>query len=335
LADLFKRTTEAGSLPLLDDDFKRIFDHDNDGRSRRPTLWKEAGERFISRGDRDLAVLLAWQCHTLGDGGVSDELFTKALSGATGDEKTSLSLLAAAASWQIGRYERAESLIAPLLDDESLAQSARLWHLAADVADKLGRTAVGVARFERAVELAMSALPKNYAVDVVRAPYRELFGRYRKLATAVATLQPEPPQELVARIVTAADRWRSLDSDATEACQAASRVLATLGAADAAWEYVSTPLAEKPNEASPWLSLAKSLTDATDFPLALRAYREAFSAEPTNAQILWDHAQLLEQHHRTADAQAIYRQIVQGDWQPRFQSLKQQASQRIATSHTK
>jgi predicted Zn-dependent protease len=313
----------------LDDDFKRIFDHDNDGRNRWPTLWREAGERFIGRGDRDLALLLAWQCHTLGDGGVADELFTKALAGTSGDEKKALSLLASAASWQVGRYDRAERLIAPLLDDESLAQSARLWHLAADVADHLGRTAVAVTRFEKAVELAMAALPKKYAVDIVRAPYRELFARYRKLATALATLEPEPPQELVARVVKSADRWRSLDSDTTEACQSASRVLATLGAADAAWEYVSTPLAEKPNEASPWLSLAKSLTEPADLPLALRAYGEAFAAEPTNAQILWDHAQLLDQHHRAAEAQALYRQIANGDWQPRFQSLKQQAGQRV------
>jgi hypothetical protein len=167
-------------------------------------------------------------------------------------------------------------------------------------------------------------------VDVIRAPYRELFARSRKLAAALATLEPEPSPELVARIVKAADRWRSLDADSTEACQAASRVLATLGAAEAAWEYVSTPLAEKPNEASPWLSLAKSLSEPTDFALADRAYREAFAAEATNAQILWDHAQLLEKNNRADDAQSLYRQIAEGQWQPRFHSLKQQAAQRVA-----
>jgi ferric-dicitrate binding protein FerR (iron transport regulator) len=331
LADLFKRTTEAGYVPRLDDDFKRVFDHDNDGRARLQTLWRETGAKLISRDHRELAVLLALQCHTLGDAAIADELFAKALPGASADDKTPLSLLAAAASWEVGRYDRAESLIAPLLDDESLAKSARLWHLAADVADRLGRTALGVTRFERAVELALASLPKKYSVEIVRAPYRELFGRYRKLAAALATLEPQPPDELVARIVKAADRWRSLDSEQTEACQAASRVLATLGAADAAWEYVSTPLAEKPNEASPWLLLAKSLTEPDDFALADRAYREAFSAEATNAQILWDHAQWLEKNNRAADALVLYRQVAQGDWQPRFQSIKQQASQRVAT----
>ena len=331
LADLFERTTEAGYLPLVDDDFKRVFDHDNDGRARWATLWREAGSKVMSRDQRALAILLALQCHTVGDATIADELFAKALPGASDDEKSPLALLAGAASWQVGRYERAESLIAPLLEDESLAESARLWLLGADVADRLGRTAVSVTRFERAVELTLASLPKKYAVDIVRAPYRELFSRYRKLAAALASLQPEPPAELVARIVKAADRWRSLDSDATEACQSASRVLTTLGAADTAWEYVSTPLAEKPNEASPWLSLAKSLTEPGDFALADRAYREAFSAEATNAQILWDHAQLFEKNNRAADALVLYRQIAEGEWQPRFQPLKQQAAQRVAT----
>ena len=44
-----------------------------------------------------------------------------------------------------------------------------------------------------------------------------------------------------------------------------------------------------------------------------RAYALAFKAEPTNAQILWDHAQALDQHGRGAQAQQLYYQIaVQG-----------------------
>ena len=51
----------------------------------------------------------------------------------------------------------------------------------------------------------------------------------------------------------------------------------------------------------------------------------AFERESTNAQILCDRADNLRQAGRAAAAKALYRQIAEGDWQPRFATLKQQA----------
>jgi Tfp pilus assembly protein PilF len=135
------------------------------------------------------------------------------------------------------------------------------------------------------------------------------------------------PVEFVARVVRTADRWRALDDDDTQACQAAARIFQRLGASGLAWEYLTTPLAEKPNEASPWLNLAQVFRNEGDFELADKAYDEAFKAEATNAQILWDRAQNLLQAGRVADARRIYEQLAAGEWQPRFQWLKAQAKQ--------
>ncbi len=87
----------------------------------------------------------------------------------------------------------------------------------------------------------------------------------------------------------------------------------------------------KPNEAAPWVDLAETLIGERQFELADRAYATAFEAEPTNAQILWDHAQLLEQWSHSTDAQKLYSQIATGAWQPRFDRLKREA-QRIRDS---
>jgi tetratricopeptide (TPR) repeat protein len=73
------------------------------------------------------------------------------------------------------------------------------------------------------------------------------------------------------------------------------------------------------------LGLARSLRGKGDFDLADRAYRAAFDAEPTNAQILWDRAQTLRQAGRTTEAQKLFLQLAQGDWPPSFTWLQSQA----------
>ena len=63
--------------------------------------------------------------------------------------------------------------------------------------------------------------------------------------------------------------------------------------------------------------------------MADKAFKAAYEAEPTNAQILWDRAGNLQQSGRTVQAQSLYRQIAEGDWQPRFQGLVSQAKSRV------
>ena len=105
----------------------------------------------------------------------------------------------------------------------------------------------------------------------------------------------------------------------------AATILRSLGAADLAWEYLTTPIGQRPNESGPWLGLARSLQREGDFALADRAYAAASEAEPTNPQILWDRAQSLRQNGRQAEARQLLRQVVEGDWQPRFGWVRSQA----------
>jgi Flp pilus assembly protein TadD len=71
--------------------------------------------------------------------------------------------------------------------------------------------------------------------------------------------------------------------------------------------------------------MAQTLKRFGDLPLADRAYQAAFEAEPTNAELLWERAQNLRQMGRLAQARTLYRQVAEGDWQPRFGGLKDQA----------
>jgi cytochrome c-type biogenesis protein CcmH/NrfG len=102
-----------------------------------------------------------------------------------------------------------------------------------------------------------------------------------------------------------------------------------MGADEMAWDYLTTPLAESANESTPWTNLAATLRQQGDFLLADRAYATAYEIEPTNAQILWDRAQLLQQSQRHAEAVKLYKQIADGTWQPRFSGIQQQAKRYV------
>src|SRR5207302_7469509 len=119
--------------------------------------------------------------------------------------------------------------------------------------------------------------------------YRVLFDRYQRLADATAALgAAAPPADLAARVIAAADRWRTADgSDAP--CEAAARVFRTLGLSDLAWDYLTTRFANG-SDSTPVRDLAEQLRQAGDAELADRAYVAAWNADPQDAQLLWDRA---------------------------------------------
>jgi hypothetical protein len=131
-------------------------------------------------------------------------------------------------------------------------------------------------------------------------------------------------------VVRAADRWRALDRDSAEPCRLAARVLRTLGEdRELVWGYLTTPVALRPNEAGPWSGIAEEMRQAGEADLADRALQAAFEAEPTNAQHLWDRARHLGQAGQTARARALYRQLAEGSWQPRFAWVQAQARREL------
>ena len=73
--------------------------------------------------------------------------------------------------------------------------------------------------------------------------------------------------------------------------------------------------------------MAERLREQAYLDLADRANASAFEAEPTNAQILWDRAQALLQAGRAEGANEVFGQLADGEWQPRFGSLKSRARQ--------
>jgi tetratricopeptide (TPR) repeat protein len=265
----------------------------------------------------------------VGDQPLAEELFGLALAGTPEQQQLPTTLAAVEYLWHTGQQARADAVLQPLLDHKTYAKSPALWRLAAMLCESRGMTARSLSCVERAMEIEYQNLPEVVNVQRIREDYGRLLSRYQQLAAAIATLEAEPPREFVGRVVRAADRWRQVDPDPTAACHTAARILGDLGAAEMAWEYLTTPLAAKPFEAAPWVSTAEMLRQQGHFELADRAYASAFEAEPTNAQILWDRAQVLLQAGRAEDAKELFGQLAEGKWQPRFSWLQSRAQQYV------
>jgi len=330
-AELFRTALKAGAIPPLESDFRNAFTTDAQGQQEWATLMREAGKLFGERKARAAAVSLAWACYQLGDQAMADELFAPTLIGLdAGPERFYGTLTGVDYLYRTTQYARADQLLKTLLDDEKYAAMPDLWRLAARLAEHRGMTARSLAALERAMELEFASMPAVVNLQAIRAEYGQLLTRYQQLADAIATLESEPPKDLIAKVIRSADRWRAIDPEPAQACEFASRILQRLGAEDLAWDYMTTPLADKPNEAAPWAALAQSLRAQGDVALADRAYATAFAAEPTNAQILYDHAMLLQQFGRAGEARELFQKLATGDWQQRWDWIKAQAKTYVA-----
>jgi ferric-dicitrate binding protein FerR (iron transport regulator) len=325
---LYLDTVEAGELPRIEGHFREALKEPGDGGPSYTDLVRRAARTLAKRGQRLEGIGLAWQTHQLGDAELANELLATCLNACEPGLERGLVRLAAVRYYTAtAQFTRGEGLMRLVLAEEPFKFSPSLWRQAAQLATDSRQPARAIACLEQALDLEYQHLPTVVDLASVRAEYANLLGHYQQMADALALLEKGPPPEFLARVVKAADRWRALDPDPTRVCQLTAKILQTVGAAELAWDYLTTPIGMKPNEAAPWLDLASALQTDGHLDLADKAYALAYDAEPTNAQILWDRARNLLQAGRTQDARQVYQAIADGTWQPRFEGLQNSAKE--------
>jgi len=289
-------------------------------------MLRQTARRLAEQKRRPAILAIARQCWDLDDQPLAGELMAIALGGiADADERTAMALAAFDFLRDTAQLPEADRVLQGLLADPKLAQHALLWRLASKLAMRRDMDARAVECLEKALEIEAERPPEVIDLDVARTDYGTLLTHYLRLAYAMETLKIAPPPDFQSRVIRAADRWRAVDTDPSAACEKAAGVLKRLGDRELAWDYLTTPVALRPNESGPWQSLAGTLGKQGELELADRAYRAAAAAEPTDPQILWDRAQNLKQLGKHQEAQQLVRQIADGAWQPRFQGLQSQA----------
>jgi tetratricopeptide (TPR) repeat protein len=321
---LYETALEAGVLPKLDHTFFGALDQGPGGPTFGPFL-RGVVTRLLKNNQPHLAILAALQATQIGGQGLGDELLLYIQQQRHG-KADRLELLAQLEYLSHNRVDaRADVLCDQLLAEKDLTERSGAWRLSAAVAQRRENKARALAHYEEALERDYRELPEFVNLEAVRRDYRGLLQRYLDVARAVQTLGADVPKYLPAKIVKAADRWRALDAGSTEVCTTAASIFKALGDSELAWAYLTTPLALKPNESGPWLQVAEVLRDQGAPERADQAYARAFACESTNPQILWQRAQNLLQMGRVEEARALWRQIADGGWQERFQSLVPQA----------
>jgi tetratricopeptide (TPR) repeat protein len=175
------------------------------------------------------------------------------------------------------------------------------------------------------MRLEFAAMPDMVNVQLLRGDYNNLFDQFTTFAEKSLAAKKRLPDDFVERMAQAADAWRSVDPDPTQACQRAAKLLQLVGLHDSAWEYWTTPLANTANSSAAWSNLAGALQETNQLHLAGQAWSEAFAAEPTNPELLWHHATLLRSQGHMKQAKPLLQLIVTGKWQPRFANIQSQA----------
>jgi Tfp pilus assembly protein PilF len=323
---LYEQTLREDKLPLIDPDFRQSLLGDGKESDLWGELIRQTVGKLIEQKHRAAGLVLAWQCWQLGDQPLANHLYSVALADVKDDkQRLVLTLLGLEFLWQTAQFVKADEVLQKLLDDPEQSKRPALWRLAANLAERRDRRDRQLLCLEKALELEYHNLPERLRLDHVRHEYETLLGHYRDLANAMITLKVQPPPDFLARVVRTADRWRALDDNTSDACQMAASILRRFGDRDLAWDYLTTPVAARPNEAAPWTSMARDLARTGELALADRAFAAAFEAEPTNAQLLWDRAQNLRESGQEVEAKKLFRQLAEGAWQPRFQGLQREA----------
>lgn len=322
-AQLLMAIVRGRSLPPIASDMRRQFIR-HDGLPQWEKLVRQIGSVFIKTKRYRAAFLFSSQLRELGDSGEANRLLENVLAEVTAESRPDVVMLAVEQlRWM--KDGKADQLMDSILERDTLQKSPKLWRYAAKVADDLGHRKVALERLENAIVMEFDLRPEVVNIETMRFDYTDLMNRFEEIVDASTTLETPVPHDLFARVIRVADQWRSLEDDPTTCCHVAARVLSKLERKDLAWSYLTTPLAERSGESTPWRSLAQSLALQQEIDLADVAYAKAFEFEQTNPEILLGHAKMLSANGRTKASRRLLNRIVDSSWQPRFDRVRQEA----------
>ncbi len=270
-------------------------------------------------------IALARSCIALSEPTLAASIFELAMKEQNLVAQPRLNLAALTYAQEAGHWELAEACVQRALADEKLQKVSQLWRDAAAIKQQLLEFSEWIECLDRAYELEFAALPKTLDLNAFRIDYGNLFNQFDQRTEQLVGAKPSEKVAFAHVVQRAAARWRDIDVDDTVACHRTAFILAKLGLPTAAWNYWTTPLAETPDRSAVWTTFASAMHSQQRFVVADRAWSTAFACEPTNPEILLQHAQFLRSTRQEQKARELLTKITTSTWQPRFENTKQQA----------
>lgn len=322
----FRRDAAEAGVALPASEVIRTAFKDASGDSESwSQLILESAEPLIEQKRRLAILQLALNCAVIAEHDTARQLLNQGIKGAKLSKRPDLLITGLQCLITTDDWDQAEDFMRHLINYKSATENAALWRTASQIATALGNDDESLRRLEQAMRLEFSSLPETVNVESFRSDYNKLFDRFTSFAEAILEQGKPLPDDFVERVTQAADAWRSIDPDPTQACQRTARLLQRIGLYDPAWDYWTTPLVNTATSSAAWTNLATALTETNQIHRASQAWSEAFAAEPTNPELLWNHATLLRNNNHPEQAKKLLTQILNGKWQPRFANYKSKA----------
>ncbi|MEI8378478.1 MAG: VIT domain-containing protein [Planctomycetota bacterium] len=291
------------------------------------SLVLEAAHTLQEEGRRIELIAVARRCLGLNESGLAAAVFRLAIDDQDLATKPELNIFALQYAKEANDWKLAEECVQRALADRELAKVSKLWRGAAEIARRREKFVEWIEFLDKAYQMEFADLPKAVNLEAFRQDYGKLFEQF-ELRTA--QLMDAANQEKLAFAIIlqkAAARWREIDVNDTDVCFRTARMLTKLGLPTAAWNYWTTPLAETPDQSAAWQVFASAMVGEERFLAADRAWSTAFECEPTNPELLIQHAQFLQTIKQESRARELLNRIVSESWQPRFDATKQRAQE--------
>ncbi len=319
-----------GSLPALNGETRSAFvKHFKtpDGQPCGPwgELVHEAARKLTEVKQPQTLIALARACVSLSEPTLAATIYELAIKDQDLVAQPRLNLAALTYAKEAGNWEQADVCVQRALAEEKLQKVSQLWRDAAAIKHQLRKFHEWIECLDRAYEMEFAALPKTVNLEAFRKDYDSLFGQLDQRTEQLADAKASDKLSFARTVQRAAARWRDIDVDDTFACHRTAAILTKLGFATAAWNYWTTPLAETPDRSAVWTTFASAMQSQQRFVVADRAWSTAFACEPTNPEILLQHAQFLNSTRQEHKARELLTKITTSTWQPRFETTKQQA----------
>jgi ferric-dicitrate binding protein FerR (iron transport regulator) len=245
-------------------------------------------------------------------------VLTRAAELAGDDVGAKLSLAQLAVSY--GQAAWADAMIAPLLKTQP---SRPLYQLAAQIALAQGRTAGALGDLEAAQDA-----PGDATVDAntLRAEMAQLIGVARQLALASSGAARDAA---VTKALHWGDRWRQVDPGNAQIDEQLGTLLLAVGDTQGAWRQLSGTIERDPWSGTGYMTVADAFERQGQVLAALPFWQQAIVIDQTNPTPLLRKAQALIALGRTAEGDALLKNITTHKWHDIWSSVVYQANNMV------
>ncbi len=217
---------------------------------------------------------------------------------------------------QYSQQAYAQTLIEPML---KTTPTRELYQLAGQLAQSQGRIADALSYFEKAQE---AGADEAVELATIRTEVTQILNLAHQLAVQS---RGAARQAAIARAMTWASRWRTIDPDNADIDRNLGNLLLATGDTAGAWRQLSSTIERDPWSSSGYITVADAFEQQGKVADALELWQQAIVIDQTNPTPRLRKAQALIALGRTEEGDALLTQVANGTWHAVWQGTVYQA----------